>query len=184
MSARRCQCKCHLILRIKNFFLLFTGIHLFNILFLILTIVSLQKQIIGICLMLVHLLFVLISSFFSLNFQKVKCLILQIIYFFYFWLTFFTILFNTYISVISKLNFDSAITVLPSLVISILLFLCNIYIIIVIYWKKKAMDSLSTCNYLDLCSVCSRYCQLMPQDNPPSYDMFRPPSYSKIFQSD
>ena len=173
-----CQCKCHIFPRIKTLLILFTCIHIIVVIFLLCTIFSLQRETVGIVLMLLHLLFLLINSFVSVNFQKFKFLVFQIIYFIYFLLTSFSIIFNIHTSLKTKLNFGQDITILLCLVASTYAFLFNCYIIICIFFERKALKKTSNVNDLILCFTCKKYC--IEDNPPPSYELFAPPSYSEI----
>lgn len=172
-----CQCRCHIIPRMKHIFVLFTSIHVFIVIFLLCTIISLQRGTIGIIFMLLHLLFLLIHSFIAVDFQKFKNFVFQIIYLFYFLLTFSSIIFNIHVSLKTKVDFGQDIAILLCIAASAYPFIFNCYLIICIFMEKKTLKIVANSDDLILCFTCKKYCI---EDNPPHYDIFKPPSYSEI----
>ena len=183
-----CQCQCHLIADIKTLYLVFASIHWFAAFTILLLIIIAEFNtyvgIIGFGFISMHLLLMIISMVFSSIIQTKKNKMFKPIVIFssYFVLIIFFSLSSLCLSFVVKLDLIYAMINFPTLSTCFTIFFFNLYILVLILLKKINVNKFTpeyNSNRI-FCSSCTKYCTVECNDDPPSYQLFEPPSYEEI----
>lgn len=183
-----CFCHCHIAAKSKIKFLICTGCHLFAIFVIILLSLKIKFSPDEIEVVVTFLIFHFLAS--------INCILILVIlikcnpkYFFKktfsFFIFYFYAVFNTtflvlciYLCVCLSTTFVIIALLFPSIICFIVV-LINIFCFIYLFKKRDEISN--------LCNDCRIHCNyfisshtLSFPDNPPSYELFKPPSYDKI----